>query len=105
MAFVKIRSRRFPNCRQFQNHYHNSAPTFTASGWAQLLILTPPSALVAVSHYLSSDTNPTLRENGMNELTTLTLYYHQIRDLNGLVNVLLFFFVVFRGFIARRLHP
>ena len=60
---------------------------------------------MAVSHYLSSDTSRAVRGNGMDELTMLTLYYHQIRDLNGLVNILLLCVVIFRRFIARRLHP
>ena len=99
---VLTTSIQFINCRQFNNHYHNSGSKPAALMWAQLLIMTPPSAFIAIGHgghlylnklhqYLNSefgDSNIKAPQLEAKHKNSLTLFMSRIRDISGFVNIL-----------------
>lgn len=82
----------------------------SALAWVQLLVSVPPSVLIIghggylylnkLHHHLGGDARPISQAGPTNALTML-ICNQQIRDLTGLVNLLLFCFVIFRKFIVR----
>ena len=69
----------------------------------------PPSALIIGHggyhylnklHHLDGRAKPT-SQGGLTSALTMLIHNQQIRDLTGLVNVLLFCFLIFRKLVAR----
>lgn len=112
--FLKNVHRSFLLCnhRQIINPQYYFGSRTTAFAWAQLLVSTPPSALIIchggylylnnLHHQLDGDAaRPTTSQTGPTKALTMFIHNVQIRDLTGLIKLLLFYFVVFRKFIVR----
>lgn len=85
--------------------------------WVQLLIMTPPSAIIAghsghsylknLNYYLSGEFGDTDTEalqfeaKRINSLTAFMSHYQHIGDVSGFVNILVLCFMIYRELFAR----
>ena len=108
---LKHSSVQLNNYWQLNHYYSNSGSQQTTLTWPQFLITTLPSALITghgeylylsgIRSSLSGDTISVVQAKRVTSLTVFMPYYQQIQDVSGLVNVLVFCYIIYRKFITR----